>query len=157
MVCVLTQGGLEYDLTFVRKFLAYAKVRIRPQVTSGQVKVRLGKSELSLAGPVLVSLSQLGPVVKVRPGQGQYHPGPGPASSRRAQSKPSRACLGQYLAGPVRSDPYQIWICPGKSQGHVIPGQVTARQNKKEFALANSDQPGQPGPRSGRTVRTGWS
>ena len=113
-----------------------ARTRSRP-ARSGSV--RLGKSELSLAGPVLVSLDQLEPVVKVRPGQGQAHPGSGPANSRKTQPKSARACLSQHLAGPVRSGPYQIWTCPRKSQDHATPGQVTARQYKNELALTNLD------------------
>ena len=120
----------------------------------------------------LVDLGQLGPVFKVLPGQGQAHPGPGPARSRKAQPKPARACLGQHLAGPVGSGPYQIWTCPGKSQDHVTPVQVTARQYKNEIAMASPDWASLnqfrrartrvwPGcvsePRSGRTVRPGWS
>ena len=96
----------------------------------------MGKAELALAGPALVSLGQLGPVVKDRPGQGQVGPGTGSAS-KNTQPKPDGACLGQQLAGPVRSGPYQILTFPGC--GCATPGQVTARQCKNKLAMANPD------------------
>ena len=113
------------------------QTRIEPG--SGHVRPGQGQAgqERAFPGepsPGHFSLGHLGSVVKVLPRQGQVHPGLGPDRSKKAQPRPARACLGQHMAGLVRSGPYRIWTCSGKSQNYVTPGQVTARHYKNELA-----------------------
>ena len=93
---------------------------------SGQVRVRLGMSELFLAGPVLVSLGQLVLVVKVRPGQGQAHPDPGPAISRKAEP-----CC-QDLPGQPPGQPSQVWALPDLDLSRQKPGPCHTRSGHSQ-------------------------